>query len=333
MEMSTDPHLGSMIRGYCLEEMLGRGKLTTLYRARTEELWLPQELVIMLLHLPDTLSAQAQTRFTERFSREARCLIKLRHPSLFSLFGYGKQVDSPYLILPDAPGTTLVKRHKQRKRWSPSEAFAVLAPLCSAFDYIHSQGLCYQFLTPANILLQDNMPPQITGLGLAQILSMHGLDEQSKEPCQHLKSITGDYMGVPEYLAPEVIKGEPADGRSDVYSLGIILFELLTGKPPFTEGTYLDIAQKHTREPLPSLHQIAPDLPFALELIINRALHRNPENRFASAGEFITAFSHMLERAAPRVRHVAHWLNVRAGARAPPAHHYHQTASGGPCTH
>ncbi len=295
MEMPTDPNLGAMIRGYCLEEALGRGKLTTLYHARTEELWLPPEVVMMLLHVPDTLSAQAQIRFSERFLREARCLIKLRHPSLFPLFGYGKHVDSPYLILPDVPGSTLVKHHKKRKRWSPSEAFAVLAPLCSAFDYIHDQGLCYQFFTPANIVLQDDVPPQITGLGLAQILLMAGLDEQNGETWLHLKNIAGDYIGMPEYLAPEVIRGEPADRRSDIYSLGIILFELLTGKPPFTEGTYMDIVHKHIREPLPSLHKIAPDLPFALELIINRALHRNPENRFPSAGELVMAFSQVFD--------------------------------------
>src|SRR5205807_9939268 len=107
--------------------------------------------------------------------------------------------------------------------------------------------------------------------------------EEEKQPSpayEYLKSITGEYLGSPQYIAPEVLKGAEADRRSDVYSLGVLLCELLSGQPMFVEQNYVDIVEKHVREPLPPLRELAPDLPASLELVLNRALSRNPERRF-----------------------------------------------------
>ena len=295
MNTLTHPALGYMLRGYRLEKMLGTGILTTTYLARTEELWLPPELIIMFLHLPTALPAQAQQQFTERFTHEAKRLIKLRHLSLHPLFGYGEDAGQYYLLFPTlTPATTLARLLQSQKCWSPSEAFSILAQLSSVFDYIHQQGLAYQFFTPGDILLRENVPPLITGMGLLQLLQ--GLDEETDthEPNRRLKNIANEYMSLPTYLAPEVVRGEPQNTRSDIYSLGIILFELLSGAPPFTGKTYMDVAWKHIREPLPSLHAIAPTISIALELVVNRALHRNPDHRFATASELITALYHVL---------------------------------------
>jgi len=286
-----------MIRGYRLEKRLGAGKLTTLYHARTEELWLPSELTIMLLHMPDGLPAQAKALFVERFTREASRLIKLRHPSLHPLFGYGEEAGQCYLLFPTPPSSITLDRYLHSySHGSPAEAFAILTPLSSAFDYLHQQGLAYQFFTPSNLLLLQHSAPQITGAGLLQLLLLEGLDDTlySNEAHRHIKNVAGDYISPVTYMAPEVIRGEPANTRSDIYSLGVLLFELLSGQPPFTGNTSLDIAQKHLREPLPSLHTLAPSVPIALELVINRALHRNPDHRFATAGELLTAFAHVL---------------------------------------
>jgi serine/threonine protein kinase len=298
MDASIDLNLGCMIRGYRLEKVLEKGKLTTLYHARTEELWLPPELNIMLLDIPITISASARAQLTERFLHEAKRLIKLRHPSLLPFFGYGEEAGRLYLLFPPyTVHTTLARRLQRQKNWSPSEAFTILAPLCSALDYIHHQGMTYQFFSPANILLQESTTPQITGLRIPQMLLLQGLDEEtnSKATNRHLKNVAGDYMGSPAYLAPEVVRGEPADTRSDIYSLGIILFELLSGQTPFTGATYIDIAKKHIREPLPALHAIAPNIPIALELVVNRALHRNPDHRYASVSGLIMALSNVID--------------------------------------
>jgi serine/threonine protein kinase len=294
---STDPFLGRMIRGYSLEELLGRGRLTAVYRARTEELWQVPELIVTILLVPDTLSEQALTQFKARFMRDARQLALLRHHCLFPLYGYGAQEGLFYLLTPPVQGEILTKRLRQRECWSLVEVLSILIPLAAVLDYLHSQGLVYQFLNPANVILQSDQTVVLSGLGLAQLLSMKGLEKEATDAAayEHLKSVAGTFLGMPEYLAPEVVKGAEADSRSDIYALGILLFELLNGEPPFTGKSYLEIAQKHVREPLPSLHEISPDLPVALELVINRALHRNPDHRFQTLNEFITAYARVVD--------------------------------------
>lgn len=300
MEAPHDPHLGRMIRGYCLESLIGRGTVTTLYKGRTEELWVPPELVFILLSLPEHFSENAEKRFRERFMRRARRIIHLRHGSLFPLFGYGEQDGDPYLLMPDIPeaGVTLSRLLKEKQFLNPVEAFTILAPLSSAFDYMHKHGLVYQFFSPANILLNEDVPPQITGLGLSQISLLAGLEETltASTAHPHLKNVAGSYLGSPEYLAPEVIRGGRANKQSDVYSLGIILFEMLSGAPPFSGNSYVATARMHIRQQLPSLHELNNEIPVSMELVVNRALHRNPEYRYASAGEFIAAFSHVLDK-------------------------------------
>ena len=293
----TASHVRFMIRGYYLEELLGYGKVTSLYRARTEELWQAPEVVMTLLHIPETFSMQAQKRFLDRFLHEASRIVQLRHPSLCPLLGYGEEDGLPYLIIPDVIGETLARRLKEKKRWDPSEILPILEPIAAALSYVHSQGLVYQFFSPASVLFQKEAPPQITGLNLSQILCVAGLEEEriNISSFEHLKNIAGSYLGAPEYLAPEVVRGAKPDPRSDVYSLGVILFEMLSGQPPFTGEDYLEIAQKRTHALLPALHGIAPDLPIALELVVNRALHRNLDYRFQTPNELIATFSHVLE--------------------------------------
>jgi serine/threonine protein kinase len=174
----TDSHLRFTIRGYCLEELLGYGKVTSLYRARTEELWQMPEVIMTLLHIPETFSTQARKRFLERFLHEAGRVVQLRHPALFPVFGYGEEDGLAYLVIPDVTGVLLASRLREKKRWSPSEILPILEPIASALSYIHSQGLVYQFFNPTNVLFQKEGQPQITGLNLPQILSLAGLEEE-----------------------------------------------------------------------------------------------------------------------------------------------------------
>jgi serine/threonine protein kinase len=293
---SSDPFLGRMIRGYCLEELLGRGSLTAVYRGCTEELWQVPELIITILLVPDTLSEQVRAQFKARFMQDARQLALLRHQYLHPLYGYGEQEGIFYLLTPPVQGEVLTKLLRQRDSWSLIDALAILIPLAVVLDYLHSQGLVCQFFNSSNVILQSDQTVLLSGMGLPQLLSAKGLtgDAADATTYEHLKSITGTFLSTPEYLAPEVVKGAKVDSRSDIYALGILLFELLNGEPPFTGKSYLEIAQKHVREPLPSLHEISPDLPVALERVINRALHRNPDLRFQTINEFITACAHVL---------------------------------------
>jgi serine/threonine-protein kinase len=293
-----------MIRGYRLTELLECGAVTALYRATTEELWLPPEVLIRVFHLPKTWIEQSRKAFRKRFMNEARRIVRLRHSSLFPLFGYGEQDGILYLVMPAMPpGETLATRLERSQSWSLADAFALLAPIAEALEVIHSHGLVYQFLHPGNILLVDGMPPHILDLSLTQMMLNLSSSTSSGSPTtmvhattyEHLKDISGVYVGRPEYLAPEVVRGLPPDARSDVYSLGIMLFTLLAGQPPFRGEQYQEIVQKHLHEPLPLLHACRPVLPLTLDIIVNRALHRNPARRFQSPREFMLAYAHLIE--------------------------------------
>ncbi len=297
MNKLSDPLLGHTIRGYRLEELLESNTVTKVYRARTHELWQTSELIITILSLPGTISTQTRGRFIERFLYEAKRIVRLRHTHLFPLFGYGKQDGHLYLLTPNVPGGTLATYLKQKQRWSPPEAFTILVPIAKALSYIHSKGLVYQFLNPTNIFLQDSKVPQIAKLNYPQMLRMDGLNDETTAsfPYAHLKNIAGGYLGAAEYLAPEVVKGAKPDPRSDIYSLGIILFQLLSGHPPFTGRDYLEVAEMHVRKPLPSVHDTEQDIPVALELVLNHALYRNSEHRFQTPEDFVTAYAHVLD--------------------------------------
>jgi serine/threonine protein kinase len=292
-----DPYLGRMIRGYCLEELLAWSNLTAVYLAHTEELWQVPELIITIVLIPEGLSKQARARFKARFIHDARKLIKLRHHYLFPLYGYGEQDGFFYLLTPFIQGDALTNHLHHKKPWSATEALTILLPLAAALDYLHNQGLVYQFFNPTNVLFQSNQSVLLSGFGLAHLLSMKGLEPErsSTVTYAHLRSIAGTFLGTPEYLAPEVVKGTEVDKRSDIYSLGILLFELLSGTTPFTGKNDVEIAQKHIRAPLPSLHDISPELPIALELVVNRALQRNPERRFQTVSELITAYVQVID--------------------------------------
>lgn len=297
MERPDDPFLGKRIRGYYLEELLGRGTLTAIYHGRTEELWLVPELMITLLLVPQTLSDQTRAHFRTRFNHQARQFALLRHPHLFPLYGYGEQDDLFYLLNPIMEGVTLAHYLQQKRKWSAPEILSILRPLATLFDYLYSQELTHPFFSPTNVLIQEDGAVLLTGLGLTQLVSMKGLGNERVNLAryEHLRSIAGTFLGAPEYLAPELVRGADADIRSAVYTFGTLLFEMLSGTPPFTGDNYIEVAQKHVREPLPSLHKLAPDSPVALELVVNRALQRNPERRFQSLEECITAYEHVID--------------------------------------
>ncbi|HEX7733310.1 MAG TPA: serine/threonine-protein kinase [Ktedonobacteraceae bacterium] len=265
---------------------------TTLYSARTEELWLPPEVFIRLLPPPEIFTARGRVWFFQRFEREARSLIQLRHPALFPLFGYGEFDGMAYLLFPNMPAGTLAERLQSQRRWSPADAFAFLAPVADALDTLHQHGLIYQFLNPAWILLPENQPPQLANARLAQMVSCQGFEASSEHTSRlpvHLQALDGSPLGAPGYLAPEVVKGAEADARSDVYALGALLFEMLCGQPLFRGADYLTTARRTLLETPPSLHELVPALPVALDIVLNRALHHDPRARFQSAGELMAS--------------------------------------------
>jgi serine/threonine protein kinase len=308
METRDDPFLGRTLREYRLEALLGRGLTTAVYRATSEDPQKAPGLIATFFLVPDLLSSEAQAHFQTRFEQEAEQAAALRFPSLLPLYGYGELDGYPYLLTPDVQGETLMARLKQSRRCPPSRVLFILLPIITALNYLSDQGLTFPFFNPSNVLILENGAIQLAGLSLTHLLRLKGLEASIEKDgvsvSPHLKSIAGSYLGLPEYLAPEVVKDARIDTRASIYSLGAILFEMLSGRPPFTGEQYLEIAQKHLTEPLPSLHEVAPDVPVALELVVNRALHRNPNHRFQTLTDLLNAFIHVIDVLEKRKRNL-----------------------------
>jgi serine/threonine protein kinase/Rieske Fe-S protein len=287
----ADQLVGKTLGQYDIEQLLGYGNLNAVYAARQQ----PQNRVVMLTTflMPETFSDEARDRFTTRFAQEASLLVRLNHPHVFPIVDIGEQVGYPYLVTPFVAGASLANVLKQEQRCTPERILPLLKQIAEGLDYIHSNGVVHGTLKPANILLNDEQGVKITGFGLTRILGMQGI-EQIEHPYIHLMSIAGTFLGAAEYTAPEVVQGAPADERSDIYALGILLFQLLTGAPPFSGDDPFVVAMQHVEEDVPSLQSVWPDVLPALDLIVQKAVERDPGHRFQSAGKLVNAYERVL---------------------------------------
>jgi serine/threonine protein kinase len=290
--VSEDRLVGKKLGAYHIEQLLGRGKMSAVYMA--QQYSQNRTVMITTFNIPETLSMVARERFTARFSQVGSSLMTLNHPHILPIYDCGVQFGSPYLVTSFVKGGSLAQVLKQQPRLSPEQALDILKQIADGLDYAHSQGIVHGLLNPANILVINEQVMQVTGFGLKQMLQMQGI-EDNNHPQTHLFSIAGTFLGSPEYIAPESVLGSSFDARADVYALGIMLFELLSGSPPFTGKDPLEIATKRLQQPVPSLHEMCPDLPAAYDLIFFQALEREPEKRYKHAGEITRAFERVLK--------------------------------------
>jgi serine/threonine protein kinase len=290
--VSEDRLVGKKLGAYHIEQLLGRGKMSAVYMA--QQYSQNRTVMITTFNIPETLSMVARERFTARFSQVGSSLMTLNHPHILPIYDCGVQFGSPYLVTSFVKGGSLAQVLKQQPRLSPEQALDILKHIADGLDYAHSQGMVHGLLNPANILVINEQVMQVTGFGLKQMLQMQGI-EDNNHPQTHLFSIAGTFLGAPEYIAPESVLGSSFDARADVYALGIMLFELLSGSPPFTGKDPLEIATKRLQQPVPSLHEMCPDLPAAYDLIFFQALEREPEKRYTHAGEITRAFERVLK--------------------------------------
>jgi serine/threonine protein kinase len=290
--VSVEQLEGKTLGDYTVERLLGRGKLSTVYLAgqRSQN----RTVMITTFTIPESLSAPARERFIQRFTQVGSALVTLNHPNILPIYDCGVYFGSPYLVTSFVKGGSLAQVLKQQPRFTPEQALEMLKQMAAGLDYAHSQGAVHGILNPANILVSNGRVLQVTGFGLKQMLQMQGIEEYN-HPQAHLFSMAGTFLGSPEYIAPECVKGASVDARSDVYSLGIMLFELLSGSPPFTGTDPLEIAVKRLQQPVPSLHETCPDLPAAYDLILYQALEREPEKRSKHAGDIARAFERVMK--------------------------------------
>jgi serine/threonine-protein kinase len=250
---------------------------------------LEREVAIKVIRT-DLFGKAVIERILVRFEREAKALAKLSHPNIVGVIDYGEHDSAPYLVLVYLPGGTLKERMKG-KPMSWQEAVRLLIPIANALDYAHELKVVHRDVKPANILLTAKGQPMLSDFGIAKILEVE--DGQT---------LTGTGMGVgtPEYMAPEQGLGKEVDGRADIYSLGIIFYELVTGHKPYSADTPMAVILKHTTDPLPRPRQFAPNLPDTVERVLLKALAKDPKQRYPNAGAFAAALENLISAGPPR---------------------------------
>jgi serine/threonine-protein kinase len=252
---------------YEIKEELGRGGMAMVYRASDPEFG--REVAIKVLP-PEMLHDPS---FRARFKREAKIIASLEHPAIVPVYDFGEDNGQPYLVMRYMTGGSLAQRLQQGLMALP-EVARIVSALAAALDEAHSKGIIHRDLKPANILFDQHRLPYIADFGIAKL-------------AEGTASFTGSaVVGTPAYMSPEQVRGEhDIDGRSDLYSFGLIVFEMLTAQQPFKADTPVAMAMKHIGEPPPRLRIVRPDLPPACQDVLDRLLAKDRAERPANAVE------------------------------------------------
>jgi serine/threonine-protein kinase len=272
-----DEHGVERFGEYRLIEPLGRGGMASVYKVERRG-----ELFALKRPLPAFLQ---EPEFLERFLREAEIGRTLHHPNIVRILERGEIEGVPYFTMELVPGQTL-QALLQRGVLDPRQAAALVVQVAEALDYAHLKGVVHRDLKPSNIMVLADGTARVMDYGIARARRFEGL------------TVTGSFLGSPEYIAPEGIDGKQTDGRSDLYSLGVVFYEALTGRRPFAADTPFAILRKHLTEDPPPPARLRPGVPAALDRIVMRLLSKRPEDRYASADLLVLDLRDYLNQAA-----------------------------------
>jgi serine/threonine protein kinase len=253
---------------YQLLERLGAGGMSDVFRAR--DLMLERSVAIKVLHE----DYSNDTAFQQRFRQEARAAANLSHPNIVTVHDFGLDHGQLFLVMEHIPGKDLKTILRQRGRYSMEEAIPLIVQACAGIGYAHRAGLVHCDIKPHNMIVTSDSRLKVTDFGIARALSTIMPDERADV-----------VWGSPQYFAPEQAVGEPPSPASDVYSLGIVLYEVLTGALPFTAPSSEELARMHLEmQPIPPSEYV-PDIPSALEQIILKVLSKEPAARYRTADQ------------------------------------------------
>jgi serine/threonine protein kinase len=251
--------------------------MATVYRG--EDLLLGRVVAVKVL----APSFQADAGFVERFRREAQAAASLNHPNVVSVFDTGSDGDVHYIVMEYVEGATLADVLREDGTVAPRHAAEIAVAICSALEAAYERGLVHRDIKPGNVMVTPSGTVKVMDFGIARAASA----ESFTRP--------GVVLGTAWYLSPEQARGQPADARSDLYSVGCVLYEMLTGRPPFVGDSPVAVAYQHVSERPPRLTQIDPAIPPALEGIAKKALAKDPPRRYQTGGEMRSALESALE--------------------------------------
>src|SRR5262249_10316438 len=296
----ADPLVNTLLDDkYRLDARVGEGGMGFVYRATHVQM--ENTVAVKVLH-SDLASDQVAV---ERFRREARAAAQIRHPNAVAVtdFGVTRKAGTAYLVMEFLEGGDLRRKIKREKRLDCAEAIVIMSQTCAALNAAHEKGIIHRDLKPDNIWLLESTNPyaqvKVLDFGIAKLKATAEASNLTQK---------GMIVGTPYYMSPEHCRSEELDPRSDIYSLGIILYEMLTGKVPFEGSSPLQVMYKHNTERPKPLSQLSPDIPPQIEKVVLRALEKRKEDRQGSALELAAELEEALYESG---------LNVRPSASKP----------------
>src|SRR5438309_2595230 len=261
--------LGTTLSGrYRLEARIGTGGMSTVYRALDETL--QRTVAIKLMHR----EIASDSDQLERFRREARAVAQLSHPHIVGVIDYGEDDGRPYIVFEFVEGETLKGRIRRMGRLPITEAIAYAIEIARALGAAHLRHIVHRDVKPQNVLIDREGSAKVTDFGIARTLEEDGL------------TVDGRVLGTTDYVSPEQALGQDVTGQSDLYSLGVVLYEMLTGEVPFTGESQVAVAMKHVREEVPDVQVKRPEVSAALAAVVDAATAKRQEDRYADDAEF-----------------------------------------------
>jgi serine/threonine protein kinase len=262
--------VGDVLAGrYELEELVGAGGMSSVFRAHDRVL----ERTVALKVLHQRLTGEDE--YVERFRREARMVAGLSHQNIVTVIDRDENDGIPFIVFEFIPGENLKQLVQRAGALPVDQTLAIAIQVARGLAFAHANGFVHRDVKPQNVLLNGDGQAKVTDFGIARSLDVKGGVTQ-----------TGTVLGTSDYIAPEQAQGRPVDEHTDVYSLGIVLYELLTGELPFTGDNFVAVAMRHINEPPPSVRAQRPDVPPRVDAAIQRALAKDPSDRFATMAEF-----------------------------------------------
>jgi eukaryotic-like serine/threonine-protein kinase len=251
--------------------------MSSVYKARDS--LLERNVALKILHE----QYNADEDFVERFKREARAVAQLQHPNIVTVIDRGEADDKQFIVFEFIDGENLKERVVRKGRLDVREALEIAVEIARGLAFAHSQGLVHRDVKPQNVLLNGDGRAKVTDFGIARSLDVDGMTQ------------TGTVLGTSNYIAPEQASGKRVDTQSDVYALGVVLYEMLAGEVPFPGESFVVVAMKHVHEPPPNLLDVRRDVPLRVAAAVDRALEKDPDQRFGSMDAFASELEACLE--------------------------------------